>query len=187
MSTRASPSPSPQLPPPGQEFDLTGLVDAANALCGSLPRPADGRVSGRVDVRLVRYYQSAALLEAPLRYEGRSAVYGQQHLADLVCIRALQARGFALGQIQAAIAAMPSAGRVAAADEALRGAAMPMAPAGAPQTSPAAAATTVLQPGLRCELAPGVEVWIDPARVPAAAALADALRAAVTAHLEQSR
>lgn len=185
----ARPHPSPQLPPAGTELDLTTLVELAGRLTATLPRPADGRVSGQVDVRLVRYYQSAGLLEAPLRYEGRSAVYGPQHVADLVCIRALQARGLGLGQIQAAMAAMPAAERVEAAAEALRGAVptveLPTPSVASMRGAPTPA--TSLRPALRCELMPGVEVWIDPQQVPAAAALVEALRAAVAAHREEGR
>ena len=172
-----------QLPPTGAELDLPGLVELASALCATLPKPSDGRISGQIDVRLVRYYQSAGLLESPLRYEGRSAVYGRQHVVDLVCVRALQARGLGLGQIQAAMAAMPGAERAEAAADALRRVTPMSTTTESMTTEPA----PTLQAGLRCTIAPGVEVWIDPERVPAAAALVEALRAAAAAHVEKSR
>lgn len=60
---------------------------------------ADGRVSAFPDARTVRYYSTLGLLDRP-RIEGRQAVYGRRHLLQLVAVKALQARGLALAQVQ---------------------------------------------------------------------------------------
>jgi DNA-binding transcriptional MerR regulator len=52
-----------------------------------------------VGVDTVRFYQARGLLPAPARV-GRVALYGDDHLARLRRIRALQGRGFSLAQIQ---------------------------------------------------------------------------------------
>ncbi|MGA9531142.1 MAG: MerR family transcriptional regulator, partial [Anaerolineales bacterium] len=91
-----------------REFDLDGLVEAANrAIEGAGLDPDDERVADRLDGRTVRYYQSLGLVSRPLRYKGRSARYGYQHLLQLVAIKALQASGLSLGQIQGWLPAQP--------------------------------------------------------------------------------
>jgi DNA-binding transcriptional MerR regulator len=119
-------------------FTLDALVSAANAT--GLPTAADGRVAARVDERLVRYYQSLGLIERPLRYDGRQAVYGQRHLDQVLAVRRLQAEGLTLAQVQAR---MPAAG-----------AALEVR-----QPSPRASALVASR------VAPGVTVLIDPAEV----------------------
>lgn len=57
-------------------------------------------------VRTTRYYASLGLLPAPLR-RGRVAFYGEQHLARLELIRALQEHGFTLAAIERYLADLP--------------------------------------------------------------------------------
>ncbi|HVF33474.1 MAG TPA: MerR family transcriptional regulator [Acidimicrobiales bacterium] len=66
-----------------------------------------------VSVDTIRFYQSRGLLPPPRR-EGRVAWYGDDHLARLVRIRQLQARGLTLATIARLLA-----GELDAADEAL--------------------------------------------------------------------
>ena len=68
-----------------------------------------------VSVDTVRYYQSKGLVDPPRR-EGRIAWYGDDHLARLTRIRALQQRGFTLATIARLVT-----GELDAADEALLG------------------------------------------------------------------
>ena len=52
------------------------------------------------DARTIRYYTTLGLLDRPESYRGRTALYGRRHLAQLVAIKRLQARGNTLSQIQ---------------------------------------------------------------------------------------
>jgi DNA-binding transcriptional MerR regulator len=64
-----------------------------------------GQASGRVrevpDRRTIRYYTTLGLLDRPAAMRGRTALYGRRHLAQLVAIKRLQARGLSLVEIQA--------------------------------------------------------------------------------------
>jgi DNA-binding transcriptional MerR regulator len=169
------------------EFTLADLVSAAAGLCAQLPEVGDERVRALPDERTLRYYQSSGLLDRPVRYEGRNAIYGFRHLLQAVAVKALQGQGLSLAQVQGAMAGagtgeLESAvldaigGGEAAAPERVDGGApfgataIPVPPVSVPQARPLIA----------CELAPGVVVTLDPARVPQPegllAILAQALR-----------
>src|SRR5262249_40122170 len=64
----------------------------------------DGVSSGRVrdvpDLRTIRYYTTLGLLDRAAAMRGRTALYGQRHLHQLVCIKRLQARGMSLAEVQ---------------------------------------------------------------------------------------
>jgi DNA-binding transcriptional MerR regulator len=86
------------------EYSLTNLVEAARSLIEQVPAaPSDGRVAEFPDARTIRYYQTIGIVDKPLRYEGRNAVYGYQHLLQVVAIKLLQSRGLTLAQVQRAI------------------------------------------------------------------------------------
>ncbi len=125
-------------------FDLDGLcAAAAEALRGV--QTGDARTSDTPDARLVRYYQSLGLVDRPLAYAGRSAVYGYRHLLQIVAVKSAQAAGASLAQIQRALPGRTTAELEAAAvDEAD----VP------PQAKPRALVTV--------ELARGVLVTLDP-------------------------
>ncbi len=164
----------------GREFDLGGLVSAVNRQLASAGlSPDDERVAAQLDARNVRYYQSLGLLSKPVRYDGRQAVYTYQHLLQLVAIKALQAQGLSLGQVQGWLPAQPVAalqaalaGSLTALDESH--APVPLAapapqrlrqpdPAFNPMSFPPSAAEPAGLPAFR--LAPGVTLLIDPERV----------------------
>jgi DNA-binding transcriptional MerR regulator len=109
-------------------------------------------VSDGLDARSVRYYQTIGLLDRPLRYDGRTAIYGVRHLHQLVCVRALQAQGLSLSQVQRALSGATDAQLAAAVADALGQA----APAPAPRPEPRALRAVAL--------APGVIVTIDPSQ-----------------------
>jgi len=64
----------------------------------------NGRVRDIPDLRTIRYYTTAGLLERPAEMRGRTALYGRRHLLQLVAIKKLQARGLSLTQVQERIA-----------------------------------------------------------------------------------
>jgi DNA-binding transcriptional MerR regulator len=65
-----------------------------------LEAQADGRVAAAPDARTVRYYGTLGLVDRPAIVE-REARYGRRHVLQLVAIKALQARGLPLAEIQA--------------------------------------------------------------------------------------
>jgi len=60
----------------------------------------NGRVRDIPDLRTIRYYTTAGLLDRPAEMRGRTALYGRRHLLQLVAIKQLQARGLSLFQVQ---------------------------------------------------------------------------------------
>jgi DNA-binding transcriptional MerR regulator len=135
-----------------QELTLAQLVSASTALIRATGvTPDDGRTSVVPDARTVRYYQTLGLIPKPLRYEGRSAVYGYEHLVRVVAVKLLQAKGFSLARVQEAFAGLTLAQLEAAVAEAL----------GQPAPSRPPAARGLVA----AEVAPGVQVTLDPSRV----------------------
>ena len=57
------------------------------------------RIRGVPSVRTIRFYSTVGLLSRPLRFDGRTALYGPRHLAQFLVIKKLQAQGLTLGQI----------------------------------------------------------------------------------------
>jgi DNA-binding transcriptional MerR regulator len=85
------------------ELSLTRLCDEAERrlrAAGLLDAQADGRVTPAPDVRTVRYYTTLGLLDRPT-YEGREARYSRRHVLQVAAVKALQARGMPLTDIQA--------------------------------------------------------------------------------------
>jgi DNA-binding transcriptional MerR regulator len=61
---------------------------------------ADGRVAAAPDARTVRYYGTLGLVDRPSIVD-QKARYGRRHVLQLVAVKALQARGLPLTEIQA--------------------------------------------------------------------------------------
>lgn len=114
---------------------------------------ADARVSGAPDARNIRYYQGLGLVDKPLRYDGRKAIYGRRHLVQVLAIKLLQSQGYALSQIQQATAAQPYEALERGVLQAL----------GQPATPPPS--TPTLREQTTFQVAPGVQVTIDPSLV----------------------
>jgi DNA-binding transcriptional MerR regulator len=64
-----------------------------------LEAQGDGRVAAAPDPRSVRYYGTLGLVDRP-RIVEREARYGRRHVLQLVAIKALQARGMPLAEVQ---------------------------------------------------------------------------------------
>ncbi len=64
----------------------------------------NGRVRDIPDLRTIRYYTTAGLLDRPAEMRGRTALYSRRHLLQLVAIKQLQARGLSLSQVQRQLA-----------------------------------------------------------------------------------
>lgn len=64
---------------------------------------ASGRVTEVPSTRTIRYYTTHGLLDGPLEFRGRTALYGRRHLLQLVAIKRLQARGTSLTEVQSRV------------------------------------------------------------------------------------
>ena len=85
------------------EWTLAELVGrAARALTDV--RAPNGRVTGLPDARMIRWYSTIGIVDKPSGFRGRTALYGQRHLLQLVAVKRLQAEGRPLAEIQARLA-----------------------------------------------------------------------------------
>ncbi len=143
---------------------------------GLLGAQPDARVSATPDARTVRYYTTLGLLDRP-GYAGREARYGRRHLVQLVAIKALQAQGLGLSEVQQRLYGRSEQDLMVLA-EAL---AAESAATGAQIELPAAAFRTVhevsLAPGLKLTAEPGWLAACGAAPGTSAAATAAVLRA----------
>jgi len=140
-------------------FALPALAAEVSLWCAALPhRATDDRVAATADERTLRYYQSIALLDRPLRYDGRLAIYGYRHLLQALAAKVLQAQGFSLAQVQRALSGATDELLEASVLEALEGG-EPRA-ASPPPPEPPKAGVPVPWPTFG--VAEGVVLTIDP-------------------------
>src|SRR5215467_3993075 len=84
------------------ELTLEELANEVQTVLGKrrlLDAQADGRISAAPDPRTVRYYTTLGLLDRPEIVE-REARYGRRHVLQLCAIKAMQAAGSPLAEIQ---------------------------------------------------------------------------------------
>jgi DNA-binding transcriptional MerR regulator len=148
------------------ELSLEGLVGMVQ---GTLERsanvPADARVAELPDARTLRYYQSIGILDKPLRYDGRKAVYGYRHLLQALSVKLFQGQGYSLAQIQQALSGADRARLERAVVEMLGE--LQSVP-GTPPPIPTAARLRGVPQGkalIAAEVGRGVSVILDPAQV----------------------
>jgi DNA-binding transcriptional MerR regulator len=154
------------------ELTLEDLVTTAARLLRRLDvHPGDGRVSQAPDARGVRYYQGIGVLDRPVRYDGRRAIYGFRHLLQLLAVKRFQQEGHPLHLIQQSLAGCPTAVLERALATVLSGLALPPEPTTSPATTPAESepqpsrSASASAPLVAARLAPGVTITIDPAVV----------------------
>jgi hypothetical protein len=86
-------------------WTLDELVDRVRAaLAAQYPGAPNGRVRDVPDKRAVRWYTTIGLVDRPAAMRGRTALYGERHLLQLVAVKRLQAGGNTLAEIQARLA-----------------------------------------------------------------------------------
>lgn len=113
----------------GSSFDLLGLCAAAAAVLRKAGTPRDQRVNAVPDARTVRYYQSLGLVDRPLSYAARVAVFGYRHLVQVVATKWMQRQGEPLARIQKALAGRDTTRLESAVIESMQGtAAAPLEP-----------------------------------------------------------
>ncbi len=81
-------------------FSLNELVSAAKETMADWPAPTNRQIRAMPDVRTLRYYTHLGLLDRPMAFKGRTALYGRRHLLQVLAIKRLQFRGRSLQQIQ---------------------------------------------------------------------------------------
>jgi DNA-binding transcriptional MerR regulator len=77
------------------------------ALAAEYAGAPNGRVRDLPDRRAIRWYTTTGLVDRPLGMRGRTALYGQRHLLQLVALKRRQAEGRTLAEIQAELAGAP--------------------------------------------------------------------------------
>lgn len=85
------------------------VARVAMALSVDYGGAASGRVRDVPDARVVRYYTTLGLIDRPAGWQGRTALYGERHLAQLVAIKKLQSRGWSLAKVQEHLAGIDDA------------------------------------------------------------------------------
>lgn len=164
------------LPPRDTTFTLAALAAEVARLSPALGAgAADERVSAVPDERTLRYYQSLGVLDRPTRYDGRQAVYGYRHLLQALAVKALQAQGLSLAQVQRSLAGATDALLESAVVEAMGVGSVVAAPPAPTVVTPASPRALVA-----FELAPGVVLSVDPALHADPAALAAMVAAALS-------
>jgi DNA-binding transcriptional MerR regulator len=74
---------------------------AAATVAAADVRGANRRVTDLPDERTIRWYSTIGLLDRPSGNRGRTALYDQRHVLQLVAIKRRQAQGRTLAEIQA--------------------------------------------------------------------------------------
>jgi DNA-binding transcriptional MerR regulator len=78
-----------------------------DALAANYAGARNGRIRAVPDNRTIRYYTTLGLLDRPAAMRGRTALYSQRHLRQLVAIKHLQAQGLSLAEIQQILTGLP--------------------------------------------------------------------------------
>src|SRR5271170_3117537 len=97
------------------EETLWTIDELGERVAEALADPGYGGVpSGRVrdvpDLRTIRYYTTVGLLDRPAAMRGRTALYGERHLLQLVAIKRLQAQGLTLAAVQERVVGLSNKG-----------------------------------------------------------------------------
>jgi len=170
----------------GRRYTLADLADACAAALDALGVEArNGQVRDRPDIRTIRYYGTLGLVDRPAEMAGRTALYSDRHLLQVLAVKALQARGASLADVQRSL--------VGASEAELRSAVGPelsaalAAVAGPAASGPAVTEPAVTRPGAAGPAAPEPAVatssvtghrrrdgafWRTPPAAPAGAAAA---------------
>lgn len=73
---------------------------AAAAVSAADVRGANRRITDLPDERTIRWYSTIGLLDPPSGNRGRTALYGERHVLQLLAIKRRQAEGRTLNEIQ---------------------------------------------------------------------------------------
>lgn len=73
-------------------------ADLATAMDG-WPEPDNGQVRALPDERTLRWYGTIGLMDRPLSWRGRTALYGERHLLQILAVKRLQSAGWRIATI----------------------------------------------------------------------------------------
>ncbi|MDC0719067.1 helix-turn-helix domain-containing protein [Nannocystis bainbridge] len=152
-------------------WTIRELSRQAEQRLASEEAPANGQVRAVPDERSIRYYTTLGLLDRPA-LQGRTALYGPRHLAQLIAIKRLQAEGKPLAEIQRLLPTLDDSALTQLSQVELRPAPRSAGRRDfwrAPVTTlepeaPPLPAAPALTPTLELELAPGVRLGFSAAR-----------------------
>ncbi|MDP6360237.1 MAG: MerR family transcriptional regulator [Planctomycetota bacterium] len=89
----------------GSSWTLAELEEQAEAaLSDAYPGQQNRQIREIPNLRTIRYYTTLGIIDRPADWSGRTALYGEKHLLQLVAIKKLQAQGKTLSEIQEEIA-----------------------------------------------------------------------------------
>jgi DNA-binding transcriptional MerR regulator len=86
---------------------IEALGEAVRRALDGEEAPANGQVRAVPDIRTIRYYTTLGLIDRPAELRGRTALYAQRHVLQLVAVKRLQAEGLSLAEIQARLTGLP--------------------------------------------------------------------------------
>ena len=86
---------------PERRYTLAELAEASASALDALGIAArNGQVRDRPDARTIRYYTALGLVDRPAEMTGRTARYGDRHLLQVLAVKAMQAHGASLADVQ---------------------------------------------------------------------------------------
>jgi hypothetical protein len=89
---------------PEARYTLAELADASAIALNALGVSArNGQVRERPDARTIRYYSALGLVDAPAEMTGRTARYTGRHLLQVLAVKAMQADGASLADVQGSL------------------------------------------------------------------------------------
>jgi DNA-binding transcriptional MerR regulator len=89
---------------PERRYTLAELAEACASALDALGIAArNGQVRDRPDARTIRYYTALGLVDRPAEMTGRIARYGDRHLLQVLAVKAMQAGGASLADVQRAL------------------------------------------------------------------------------------
>lgn len=97
---------------------ISELVDDLAAAMAGWPDPANGQVRALPDQRTLRWYGTIGLLDKPLSWRGRTALYGRRHRLQVLAVKRLQSAGWPVARIQERLLGADDATLAAVAEEA---------------------------------------------------------------------
>jgi DNA-binding transcriptional MerR regulator len=160
----------------GRRYTLAELADASAVALDALGVEArNGQVRDRPDIRTIRYYGTLGLVDRPAEMAGRTALYSDRHLLQVLAVKAMQARGASLADVQRSL--------VGAAETELRRAVGPGLPAalaavtgpavtGDGATGPAGAGQATATSSVSSDRPRNAAFWRTPPAPPTSAAAA---------------
>lgn len=90
---------------PAGQFPLAELERLlSHCLATGYEGVRSGRVRNLPDARTIRWYQTLGIVDRPVAFRGRVALYGKRHLLQLAAVKKLQAVGHPLAEIQRSLA-----------------------------------------------------------------------------------